>query len=243
MRNKKKIFLLTVPVFIILFFSLFFQSNNKNENMHEGLSKDLFLLSSQNIYFGHRSVGENIISGMKKIISEDTSSGLRITKLENLKYNGSRYFADSNIGKNGDPESKIKEFARTVDSLSTLGLNLAMMKFCYVDITSSTDVNSVFNYYAGAIASLKRKHPGLTIINFTVPLTAQRSLYRKLVDLVKGNDSNNQADNAARNKFNELLKSQFPHDEIFDLAGIESTYPDGKRNTEITDGKIVLLPS
>ena len=99
MRNKKKIFLLTVPVFIILFFSLLFQSNNKNENMHEGLSKDLFLLSSQNIYFGHRSVGENIISGMKKIISEDTSSGLRITKLENLKYNGSRYFADSNIGK------------------------------------------------------------------------------------------------------------------------------------------------
>ncbi len=39
-------------------------------------------------------------------------------------------------------------------------VDVAMMKFCYVDITSGTDVNALFATYRETIAALERDFPG-----------------------------------------------------------------------------------
>jgi lysophospholipase L1-like esterase len=44
--------------------------------------------------------------------------------------------------------------------------------------------------------------------------------------------------NIKRNQFNTMLKAEYEGKEpIFDLAGIESTYPDGKNETFEKDGR------
>lgn len=45
--------------------------------------------------------------------------------------------------------------------------------------------------------------------------------------------------NIARNQYNDLIREEYTGKEpIFDLAVIESTYPDGKRSTFFKSGKI-----
>ena len=51
--------------------------------------------------------------------------------------------------------------------------------------------------------------------------------------------------NVKRNEYNALLKSEYEgKDPILDLAAVESTYPDGKRESFEHDGKVVyaLIP-
>ncbi len=242
MNKTPKRLLLFTPVFIIILFVLFFRPNNRHGIMQQDISKKLQVIGTKNIYFGHRSVGENIISGLKELISSNKVDNFNLNKVKDLNFNGNFYFADSHIGQNGNPVSKVDEFIKTVDKLSSNDLNIAIMKFCYADIISTTDIESVFDYYVNSIETLKEKHKDLRIIHFTVPLKSQKSLYKKIAGLIKGEKDNTLADNSARNKFNKLLISRYPLNEIFDLAQIESTYPDGKRNFENLNGnKIYFL--
>ncbi len=197
--------------------------------MNSELAKDIEIVSKENIYFGHRSVGENIISGIKEIVFKNEPGKLLIHKIDSAADFSNYYFLDSNIGKNGNPESKIEEFKAVINKLADKNLNIAMMKFCYVDITASTDVNKIFNDYVKTVDSIQNKYSNLMIIHFTVPLTSEESLYRKVLNVLKGTSEDNVRNNMARNKFNELLLSKYSPDTIFDLAKIESTFLDGRR--------------
>jgi hypothetical protein len=101
-------------------------------------------------------------------------------------------------------------------------VDIAFMKLCYIDINNDTDVRELFEYYLKSLDSLQTKYPDLKIIHFTVPLTIKSKGIKGLAKVILKRD-----DNINRNKFNELMKNQFDQNELFDIAGIESTFPDG----------------
>jgi len=206
--------------------------------MEPEIYKKLKVINQKNIFFGHRSVGENIISGVNEIISKDGHKEISINEWKsNLKIDGN-YFFHSNIGKNGDPKSKFKEFTDIVTDLANKNLELAMMKLCFVDITKKTNIYEVFQSYMTMINSLQIKYPNLTFIHFTVPLKSKPSWMNGIKHFIINRDQDNQQDNIYRNKYNELILSKYPRKYIFDLAGFESTYPNGKRESTNVNGKL-----
>lgn len=205
--------------------------------MDPEINNKIETLSQKNIYFGHRSVGENIIAGINKIISENAKNAIIIKEYINKDTIEANYFLHSNIGENGYPQSKFDEFTNIIGNLAKRNLNIAMMKLCFVDITKNTNIEVVFNSYVKMIDTLQQKYPKIKFIHFTVPLKSEPSLFNKLKDKIKGNDNYDPQDNLARNRYNELVFSKFPKADIFDLAGVESTFPNGKRESIIVDGR------
>lgn len=104
-----------------------------------------------------------------------------------------------------------------------------MYKYCYVDVTDSTDVLHLFEQYRLGMESLQAEYPHLRIIHITVPLTTVEPAAQAWVKDVLGRHTARAA-NVKRNQFNRLLKQTYPADSIFDLAEVESTRPDGSRS-------------
>jgi hypothetical protein len=45
------------------------------------------------------------------------------------------------------------------------------MKFCYVNFTTSADVNALFARYRDTMGAMERDFPNATFIHMTMPLT------------------------------------------------------------------------
>ena len=194
------------------------------------------LFQETNIYFGHKSVGNNIIEGIRTIARDNKRNDIIIYRLDDEEKLPKNYFVHSSIGKNGDPISKIREFQTNIDSLIKENLKIAMMKFCFADFDKNSDIDGVFQTYVTTINSMKNNYPDLIIIHFTIPLKAEKSFLGKLKAFVKGESDKIFYDNFARNKYNDLIWSNYPAENIFDIAKIESTYSDGKRKIEKLNG-------
>ena len=147
--------------------------------------------------------------------------------------------AHSRVGKNEDPKSKIAEFVNFIDSGIGKNADAAALKFCYVDISPETNVESIFSDYSSSIEQLNKKFPDMTIIHFTNPLTQEQTGPKSWIKKIIGRPISGVEDNIKRNKYNELLIKKYDGKEpIFDIAKIESTLPDGTRSTFEKDGKI-----
>jgi len=194
------------------------------------------------IYFGHQSVGNNILDGIKDLLKETQQIKLNIVETRSPYDFNVPLFAHSKIGKNEDPESKIDDFAGLIGNGLGDKVDIAFLKFCFVDIESGTDVNSLFAKYADTMARLKKENPKAVFVHLTVPLLRKNkpSIKDRIKALMgkKGGFFDNQH-NLARNEFNELVVKEYNGKEpVFDLAKIESTYPDGRRETFTADGRI-----
>jgi len=112
-------------------------------------------------------------------------------------------------------------------------VDIALMKFCSLDITSSTDVDAIFARYRDTMAALERDFPSVTFIHVTVPLSTEPNLLSRLKTLVKKllgrSDPFRQEDNVARERLNALIRREYGGRHLFDLAAIESTKPDDTR--------------
>lgn len=200
-------------------------------------------LSDKNIYFGHQSIGHNILEGIEDILSGQPQIKLNIVETTDPKDFKGGIFAHSKIGKNMNPESKIDEFEKILENGVGDKVDIAILKFCAVDINPPTDVEIVFNAYKSAFSRLKMKYPDTVFIHVTVPLTSDgvgiRYLIKKTKDIVKNIvGKTNFYNNDKRNIFNEMLLNEYSGKEpIFDLAELQSTYPDGTRSTYEKDGK------
>jgi hypothetical protein len=106
---------------------------------------------------------------------------------------------------------------------------MAALKFCYVDAYDKVDVKKVFQQYKDAMNRLKKEHPGLTIIHFTMPLRTQPLTWKTKAKLLIGKEPWELRDNIKRNQFNKLLLEEYKGKEpVFDIANLESTGKDGK---------------
>jgi hypothetical protein len=183
------------------------------------------ILLHTRMFFGHQSVGYNIIDGIHHVAPDLTV----VDKGEGSPVNtGAINIVHMRIGRNGSPLSKIDAFKNALIN-DTLGAQVlvAMMKFCYVDFNRGTDVTAVFNYYLSNMDSIKQHFPDLAIMHCTVPLTLHepKNLMERLKFMLKPD-----VPNVKRNEYNDLLRRRFKGKEpIFDLAELESTAPEGKR--------------
>ena len=195
-------------------------------------------LAQKKIYFGHQSVGFNIIDGIKDVMKEYPEINVNIVETADQSDFKVGLLAHSRVGKNVDPKSKITEFANFIDSGIGKKADAAALKFCYVDMTAGTNANNVFNVYSDSILQLKAKYPDMIIIHFTNPLTQRQTGLKTWIKKVIGRPIGGVDDNIKRNEYNEMLIKQYEGKEpIFDIAKIQSTFPDGTRCSFSKDGK------
>ncbi|MDY6934872.1 MAG: hypothetical protein SVZ03_11725 [Spirochaetota bacterium] len=189
-------------------------------------------LTEKRIYFGHQSVGFNIIDGINDIIKENSSIKLNIVKTDNIEDFKRPIFAHSQNGINKDPKSKVDAFTNLMEKGLGDKVDIAFFKFCYVDILNDTNVNEVFNYYKSAMMRLKNRYPKTLFIHVTVPLMREAKGPKAFIKSIIGRDHN-----IVRNQFNDLLREEYDKNRIFDLARFESTYPKGQREARKKGGK------
>jgi len=194
-------------------------------------------LSKKRIYFGHQSVGNNIINGIKDLMKENSQINLNIVETADPADFKIGIFAHSSVGKNENPQSKIDAFANFMENGIGNMADIAFFKFCYVDVTARTDVERVFADYKNTISRLRESYPGTMLIHVTAPLTVTKTTFKTWIKkIIRKKDIWEYDDNIKRNEFNDLLRNEFEGKEpIFDLAKVESTHPDGRMETFTKD--------
>ena len=196
-------------------------------------------LTQATIYFGHQSVGENIMEGVKELIGRDPRLKLKIVENAAPERLESGFFYHGPIGKNENPASKIDDFAARIKAGVGGQAGVAFFKFCYIDIMASRNIDELFSRYQKVMAELKASYPKTTFIHVTVPLTVVQTGPKVFIKKMIGRAPGGFEDNAKRNEYNRKLRSAYGGKEpIFDLAQIESTYTDGKRASFDWQGQI-----
>ena len=202
-------------------------------------------LSKKKIFFGHQSVGNNIIKGISTLKKEHPVVTLNLQEGRDSNMFSNGVFAHDKIGSNHDPISKVDDFYAVIKGNGSPHIDIVFFKFCFVDIDSASDVNAIFNYYHKKMTQLKEIFPETLFIHFTVPLLrAEKNLsissLKKILKKSLGKKSNHILDNEhniARNKFKSLLLSEYEGKEpVFDLAKVESTYSNGELSTFSSGG-------
>jgi lysophospholipase L1-like esterase len=189
-------------------------------------------LLGKKIFFGHQSVGDNLVQGIRDLMATDPRLQIHIVTSAEPQTVAGAAFVEAHIGVNRNPGSKAAAFSEVLDKGFGKQGGIALYKYCYIDFNSTTDVSQVFDNYQKSVGELKRKYPLLILVHSTVPLTTEEQSAR-VKDRMKttlrrmlGRDPN-----VKRNQFNRLLKQAYGgKGPIFDIAEIESTHSDGSRS-------------
>jgi hypothetical protein len=156
--------------------------------------------------------------------------GLRVSGGDPASLAGKPGLAEGSIGANFDPESKMRDFAAKLEAAGPGAVDIAVMKFCYVDIDRNTDVVKVFARYKETIASLGQKLPGTTFIHCTVPLTSRYNSLKAYAKRLLGRAKDSAADNRAREELNAMIRAEYGgRQPVLDIAAVESTLPGGDK--------------
>ncbi|PIE69574.1 MAG: hypothetical protein CSA21_01620 [Deltaproteobacteria bacterium] len=196
-------------------------------------------LSKKKIYFGHQSVGYDILHGIEEIIKENPGIDLKIKEAYRSDEFENGTISHSRIGYNSDPESKLKAFDFYMNAGGAKSLNIALFKYCYVDFNKNTNINKIFQDYTETLKNLKTKFPDTIFIVSTVPLTTIQAGYKATIKRIMGKKLGGVEGNIKRNEFNDKLRNEYGDKQpFFDIAKVESTYPDGTRSTFEDGGNI-----
>ncbi len=199
-------------------------------------TEDLAKVARMKVFFGHQSVGTNILDGVGGVYAAHGMAAPVVEEGATDPSVGDGFIDHAFIGENGKPVLKVEDFAAGLRSSLGERVDVAMMKLCYVDITSGTDVSALFATYRTTMAALAREFPKVTFIYMTVPLTIDSGLLSRLKGRLTGGSSG-VADNAARERLNTLIRHQYADGHLFDLAAVESTAPDGSRSGGTYEGQ------
>lgn len=168
-----------------------------------------------NVFFGHQSVGWNILEGLESLASENNAR-YRVNIIENPPpgwFATNTGIGHADIGENGNPIFKIRDFNTKVSKHPGYGrnLNAALVKICFADINSQTNVKEIWNEYVSNMDNLKRRFPNLTLVWCTCPIVSNES-------------------NERREAFNKLVREycQNSHSMLYDIADIEAYTPASK---------------
>lgn len=186
-------------------------------------------VSELRTFFGHQSVGQNIVDAIPGIYAATGLSAPNLIESSTALAGSGGYIQHAYLGTNGDPLGKIAEFDRIMRSGVADQVDVAAMKLCYIDFDGSTDVDRVFTAYRDTLAGLERDYPNVTFVYMTAPLTADRGMVKRVKVRLGIDDSYSPADNVVREAFNEKIRAQYSQTgQMFDIAGAQSTV-DGSR--------------
>lgn len=184
-------------------------------------------LAEGRFFFGHQSVGRNIVDGMVDLLAEHREIPLMIAESRNFGARPAFYHAT--VGRNQFPQEKLDEFAAIVDRSLGGERGIAMLKFCPADVRPDSDPQALFDAYRQQTDVLKANHPMLTVVHLTMPLARSES-WRGVVKKRLRGQMLERDRNVVRNRYNTLIRETYSGREpVFDIAQLESTLPDGSR--------------
>lgn len=198
---------------------------------------DLSVVERTRVFFGHQSVGENLLDAVPAIFNEADMQPPPIEQGATDPGPQGGFIAHEFIGENEHPYIKIEAFDKAMRGGMGDKVDVALMKLCFLDINSSTDVKALFASYRDTMAQLSRDFPNVTLVHMTIPLTTELGFLSKLKTRLGGGDRYAQVENVMREHYNALIRSEYGDDHLFDLAAIESTLPDGTRIARTYEGQ------
>jgi hypothetical protein len=190
---------------------------------------ELARVSRTRVFFGHQSVGMDVMSGIPAVYAAHQAAPPSIEQGRRQRGADGGFVAHAFIGENEKPLLKIRDFGAQLGSGIAQQVDVAMMKFCYVDITINTDVGALFAAYHESIGALERDFPWVAFVHVTVPLMARQRPLSMMKSRLVNSSRYGPPDNAARERLNALIRREYAHGHLFDLASAESTTPDGSR--------------
>jgi hypothetical protein len=200
------------------------------------LADDLSRLAHERVYFGHQSVGNNVLQGLAELSAAE-GVPLRIAELPRAASLDGPGIGHLFVPENGDPLRKLASFRQALGAGSAA--DIALVKFCYVDINAGTDMRALFDAYRETIDELRLKNPRTTFVHVTLPLTTVQTGPKAWVKRLLGRAPYGTIENVKREQYNALLRRTYAGREpIFDLARLESIAPDGTQATVEWDGTV-----
>jgi hypothetical protein len=181
------------------------------------------------VFFGHQSVGMNILDGVRAVFADHSVQAPPIEERRTAPDAGGGFISHALIGENTKPLQKIQEFDAVIRNGMGQQVDVAVLKLCFIDVTPGTDVDALFATYRDTMAALEKDFPHVAFVKTTVPLTTEPGRLSKVKQWLSGNDGYGAAANAARERLNELIRKEYEGDRLFDVAAVESTAPDGSR--------------
>jgi len=179
--------------------------------------------AGRSIFFGHQSVGENMLDGLRRISEAKQWPALRVVELTGQETIEGPMLAHTKIGQNGDPKSKTRAFGQAIDAGIGRRVDIALMKYCFWDIRRETDVEAVFSDYRMTMDDLARRYPAVTFVHATVPLVAADVDWRARMRRLLGMSTSTDADNAARETLNRKIREAYGSSEVvLDIAKTEA---------------------
>ncbi|MBV6422445.1 MAG: hypothetical protein NAOJABEB_00226 [Steroidobacteraceae bacterium] len=191
---------------------------------------DLLTIAQARVFFGHHSVGNNILKGVRTL-ADKVGVPLRIEEVaaDGATPEGPGLF-HGKVGENLDPDLKITDFAARLGPPGEHRYDIAMFKFCYVDLDEGSKERSpgkLFERYANSMSVVERTHPGVTILHATMPLMAEPPGRKTRLKRLLGLSIDTDAANVDRSEFNRLTRERYANGTLIDVARFEATRPDG----------------
>ena len=226
-------------------------------SMASSVESDLAALAGVRIFFGHQSVGENILEGVRALLtahpgaltiaaltgtaapepgatpSAGAETAARVTRGGRRE---SGVLMHAKIGRNEDPASKCDDFRRIIDEGLAGPVDIALFKLCYIDIHPGTDVDALATSYTSCLDGLARRHPETAFLPVTAPLRQTPAGPGVWVRELLGRTNHTKVANVRRHAFNQRLRTHYAGRPLFDLAAAEATDASGRRETFVLAG-------
>ncbi|MBI5891269.1 MAG: SGNH/GDSL hydrolase family protein [Nitrosomonadales bacterium] len=212
-------------------------------NVDTSLRADLERIAQRRIFFGHQSVGINLLDGIAQL-SKAAGVPVRIAEVSTASATPPATIGHAFVAENRDPLRKLKSFEQAMGSQPSK-LDIAFVKLCYIDFGTETNVKELFTRYQATLEKLHAQNPGTTFVHVTAALTTVESGFKIRLKQLLGKAPPGTAENLRREEYNTLLRQTYQGKQpIFDLARVESTAPDGKSETVKLNGIAVpvLVP-
>ena len=148
-------------------------------------TEDLTAVARTRVLLGHFSVGMNVLEAVPGVYADHGVSAPPIEQGRAEPGANGGFISHKFIGEDVKPLLKLEDFDRTMRGGMGRQVDVALMKFCWVDISSTTDVDTLFARYRDTMAALERDFPNVTFIHVTVPLTTEPGLYTELKTRLK----------------------------------------------------------
>lgn len=189
---------------------------------------ELETIASSKVFFAHKSVGFNMMDAIPAVFADTAVTPPPV--LETRNEPTSAAIVHTEIGENGDPLGKIKEFDTILRSGMADAVDVAVLKLCYVDFRVGTDAEEIFDAYKETFDALASDYPDTAFVAATAPLTTERGPLGKLKGMLGKGDNLGPEHNVVREQFNALIRAEYSEaGELFDVAAIQSTNIDGDR--------------
>jgi hypothetical protein len=197
--------------------------------MTAGSTSDIDNLIKRRVFFGHQSVGANILDGVRDLLN-DAGRNWPIVELGSSVPAGGALI-HAKVGTNQQPLTKCEDFRGIIDERLSGEVDIAVLKFCYIDIEPTTDYAMLCDRYRATLEDLAARHPTTVFVPVTVPLGHAKRGLDVLARELLGRANQAKLKNLARHAFNERLRQSWTRSPLFDLARAEATAADGTRDT------------